>query len=97
MPQMTPLKDSSWLDHVKPLLRLGGPLIVNYLAVAGMQPLALEVNGHDEDFPFYITCLAKPSMNETAIRLETGDEIISSRQSAMKAFSELRACQPRPV
>ena len=36
MPQMTSAQDNDWLAHVKPLLRLGGPLIVNYLAVAGM-------------------------------------------------------------
>jgi len=36
MPRMTHVEDNSWLAHVKPLLRLGGPLIVNYLAVAGM-------------------------------------------------------------
>lgn len=36
MPQMTDVEDNSWPAHAKPLLRLGGPLIVNYLAVAGM-------------------------------------------------------------
>ncbi|MDH3615910.1 MAG: MATE family efflux transporter [Gammaproteobacteria bacterium] len=30
-------RDSSWRAHAKSLLRLGGPLIVNNLAVAGMQ------------------------------------------------------------
>ncbi len=33
---MTELEDNSWIAHAKPMLRLGGPLIVNYLAVAGM-------------------------------------------------------------
>ena len=36
MPQMTSVEHNGWRGHVKPLLRLGGPLIVNYLAVAGM-------------------------------------------------------------
>lgn len=36
MPRMTSARDNDWVGHVKPLLRLGGPLIVNYLAVAGM-------------------------------------------------------------
>jgi len=37
MPLMTGDEDNGWRAHVKPLLRLGGPLIVNNLAVAGMQ------------------------------------------------------------
>ena len=37
MPLMTAGQDNGWRAHVRPLLRLGGPLIVNNLAVAGMQ------------------------------------------------------------
>jgi MATE family multidrug resistance protein len=37
MPLMMATPDSSWRAHSKSLLRLGGPLIVNNLAVAGMQ------------------------------------------------------------
>jgi len=37
MPPMMATRDSSWRAHAKSLLRLGGPLIVNNLAVAGMQ------------------------------------------------------------
>jgi MATE family multidrug resistance protein len=33
---MTELEDNSWIAHAKPMLRLAGPLIVNFLAVAGM-------------------------------------------------------------
>ncbi len=33
---MTAPEDNNWLAHAKPMLRLSGPLIVNYLAVAGM-------------------------------------------------------------
>ena len=33
---MTEPEDNSWLAHAKPMLRLSGPLIVNFLAVAGM-------------------------------------------------------------
>jgi len=33
---MTEPDDNSWLAHAKPMLRLSGPLIVNFLAVAGM-------------------------------------------------------------
>jgi MATE family multidrug resistance protein len=33
---MTEPVDNSWLAHAKPMLRLSGPLIVNFLAVAGM-------------------------------------------------------------
>ena len=36
MPRKMGVDTNNWLAHVKPLLRLGGPLIVNYLAVAGM-------------------------------------------------------------
>lgn len=37
MPLMMTEQDSSWRVHAKSLLRLGGPLIINNLAVAGMQ------------------------------------------------------------
>lgn len=37
MPCMTVIQDNSWRIHAKALLRLAGPLIVNNLAVAGMQ------------------------------------------------------------
>jgi MATE family multidrug resistance protein len=37
MPIMMTRQDNGWRAQVKPLLRLGGPLIVNNLAVAGMQ------------------------------------------------------------
>ena len=33
---MTEPEDNSWFAHAKPMLRLSGPLIVNFLAVAGM-------------------------------------------------------------
>ncbi|MGB5511984.1 MAG: MATE family efflux transporter [Woeseiaceae bacterium] len=33
---MTAPEDNSWIAHAKPMLRLSGPLIVNFLAVAGM-------------------------------------------------------------
>jgi MATE family multidrug resistance protein len=36
MPRMIGVEYNRWLSQAKPLLRLGGPLIVNYLAVAGM-------------------------------------------------------------
>ena len=34
---MAAIQDGGWREQVRPLLRLGGPLIVNNLAVAGMQ------------------------------------------------------------
>ena len=37
MPHMTSGRFSVWREQAKPLLRLAGPLIVNNLAVAGMQ------------------------------------------------------------
>jgi len=37
MPTMVEEHDNKWRSHVQSLLRLGGPLIVNNLAVAGMQ------------------------------------------------------------
>ena len=37
MPIMMARRDNDWRVQAKPLLRLGGPLIVNNLAVAGMQ------------------------------------------------------------
>lgn len=37
MPLMTARLDSGWDAHAKSLLRIGGPLIINNLAVAGMQ------------------------------------------------------------
>jgi MATE family multidrug resistance protein len=37
MPGMTVIRDNSWRMHARALLRLAGPLIVNNLAVAGMQ------------------------------------------------------------
>ncbi len=37
MAKMTPGRDSGWRLQAKSLLRLGGPLIINNLAVAGMQ------------------------------------------------------------
>ncbi len=33
---MTEPEDNSWFAHAKPMLRLSGPLMVNFLAVAGM-------------------------------------------------------------
>ena len=37
MPLMHAEDDSGWIAQAKPLLLLAGPLIVNFLAVAGMQ------------------------------------------------------------
>ncbi len=69
----------------------------NALGRAGLSVAALEVNGHDEDFPFYLTCLAVPGSAGFAMRPESVAEVRARRRAGVAAFHDLRRRQPRPA
>jgi SAM-dependent methyltransferase len=65
---------------------------------AGLSIRVLEVTGHEEDFPFYVSCVVESaSGNETPPLAEPIDSIRRQRAAARHAFSEYRARNPRPA
>jgi 2-polyprenyl-3-methyl-5-hydroxy-6-metoxy-1,4-benzoquinol methylase len=64
---------------------------------AGLEVLSFSVNGHDESFPFYLTCLLAPTESTAAdIAPEKVASILEQRAAAKVAFNELRSIKPRP-
>jgi 2-polyprenyl-3-methyl-5-hydroxy-6-metoxy-1,4-benzoquinol methylase len=68
----------------------------NTLDRAGLAVKALEVNGHDEDFPFYLTCLAAWAETSGTVEPEPLAVIQVRRTASQEAFRELRRRRPRP-
>jgi SAM-dependent methyltransferase len=71
--------------------------LTNCLAMAGFKAVALVVNGHEEDFPFYLSCLAVRDGTPSRLLPESWSVIDAKRKAGREAFRRFREQYSRPV